>query len=153
MAPSMPPTRVSRATRQTLPDSVDVSRTWDTPKMARPKCLRSHTIRLVSERTLLLQRIQKRDKVPLRSKLPSQSCINEKKGGFGAGLNGKVCEAYNYITNNYGPGDELFIFGFSRGAYTARVLASFICNFGLLTPGMMGMSVPLTTSILGMSLT
>ncbi|PPJ58503.1 hypothetical protein CBER1_05620 [Cercospora berteroae] len=60
-----------------------------------------------------------------------------RQGGFGAGLNGKVCEAYNFITNNYGPGDELFVFGFSRGAYTARVLASFICNFGLLTPGMM----------------
>ncbi|KAI5357746.1 hypothetical protein Slin14017_G117590 [Septoria linicola] len=60
-----------------------------------------------------------------------------RQGGFGAGLNGKVCEAYNYLTNNYGPGDEIFIFGFSRGAYTARVLASFICQFGLLSPGMM----------------
>ncbi|KAF7187475.1 hypothetical protein HII31_11215 [Pseudocercospora fuligena] len=60
-----------------------------------------------------------------------------RQGGFGAGLNGKVCEAYNYLANNYGPGDEIFIFGFSRGAYTARVLASFLCQFGLLTPGMM----------------
>lgn len=32
---------------------------------------------------------------------------------LGAGLNVKVCEAYNYLANNYGPGDEIFIFGFS----------------------------------------
>lgn len=36
-----------------------------------------------------------------------------KQQSFGDGLNGKVCEAYNYLANNYGPGDEIFIFGFS----------------------------------------
>ena len=34
--------------------------------------------------------------------------------------------------NNYLPGDELSIFGFSRGAYTARVLANFIVRLGIL---------------------
>ncbi|UJO21747.1 uncharacterized protein CLAFUR5_09246 [Fulvia fulva] len=65
------------------------------------------------------------------------SFTKAKQQGLGIGLNEKVCEAYNYLANNYGPGDEIFIFGFSRGAYTARVLASFLCQFGLLTPGMM----------------
>ncbi|KAK3670254.1 hypothetical protein LTR78_009909 [Recurvomyces mirabilis] len=59
------------------------------------------------------------------------------QGAFGDGLNEKVCEAYTFLVNNYGPGDEIFIFGFSRGAYTARSLASFVCQIGLLSPGMM----------------
>jgi uncharacterized protein (DUF2235 family) len=37
------------------------------------------------------------------------------QGAFGDGLNEKVCEAYTFLVNNYGPGDEIFIFGFSRG--------------------------------------
>lgn len=58
-------------------------------------------------------------------------------GAFGGSLAENVCEAYNYLANNWGPGDEIFIFGFSRGAYTARSLAGFICQVGLLTPLLM----------------
>lgn len=53
-------------------------------------------------------------------------------GAFGSTLNDNVCEAYNFLANNWGPGDEIFLFGFSRGAYTARALAGLICNAGLL---------------------
>lgn len=42
------------------------------------------------------------------------------EGGTGAGLAENVCEAYNFVVNNWTDGDELYIFGFSRGAYTAR---------------------------------
>ncbi|KAI3321794.1 peptidoglycan binding domain-containing protein [Xylariaceae sp. AK1471] len=56
------------------------------------------------------------------------------QGATGKSLEENVCEAYNYLANNWGPGDEIFIFGFSRGAYTARSLAGFICQVGLLTP-------------------
>ena len=42
------------------------------------------------------------------------------EGGTGAGLAENVCEAYNFVVNNYSPGDEIYVFGFSRGAYTAR---------------------------------
>lgn len=48
-----------------------------------------------------------------------------------------MCEAYNFLATNWGPGDEIFIFGFSRGAYTARSLAGFICQVGVLTPLLM----------------
>lgn len=44
---------------------------------------------------------------------------------------------FGSLVNNYAPGDEIILFGFSRGAYTARSLAGFICHIGLLTPGMM----------------
>lgn len=58
-------------------------------------------------------------------------------GAFGGSLAENVCEAYNFLATNWGPGDEIFIFGFSRGAYTARSLAGFICQVGLLTPLLM----------------
>ncbi|OOF93563.1 hypothetical protein ASPCADRAFT_209504 [Aspergillus carbonarius ITEM 5010] len=59
------------------------------------------------------------------------------EGGFGRGLEENVCEGYNFIVNNWLPGDEIYIFGFSRGAYTARALAGMICNMGICFPDMM----------------
>uniref|UniRef100_A0A8H7YAL2 T6SS Phospholipase effector Tle1-like catalytic domain-containing protein n=1 Tax=Psilocybe cubensis TaxID=181762 RepID=A0A8H7YAL2_PSICU len=44
----------------------------------------------------------------------------------------KVEEAYAFIAHNYNPGDEIFLFGFSRGAYTARMVAMFIGEIGVL---------------------
>ena len=46
-----------------------------------------------------------------------------------------VTSAYLYLMRYYRPGDRIFIFGFSRGAYTARVLAGMLHKVGLLTPG------------------
>ncbi|MBI1740612.1 MAG: DUF2235 domain-containing protein [Acidobacteriales bacterium] len=51
---------------------------------------------------------------------------------FGAGLVKNVVQAYREIVSNYEPGDRLFLFGFSRGAYTVRVLAGVLENYGLL---------------------
>jgi uncharacterized protein (DUF2235 family) len=52
-------------------------------------------------------------------------------GAFGTGLFQKVKDGYTRIAHAYEAGDELFIFGFSRGAYTARSLAGMIANCGL----------------------
>jgi len=49
----------------------------------------------------------------------------------GYGMDPKVQAAYQWISKNYQEGDEIFLFGFSRGAYTARVLAALIKNIGL----------------------
>jgi uncharacterized protein (DUF2235 family) len=54
---------------------------------------------------------------------------------FGAGLLANVGDAYRYLMNTYQDGDQVFIFGFSRGAYTARALAGVLHMFGLLCPG------------------
>ena len=54
-------------------------------------------------------------------------------GAFGFGLSHNVIACYRFLAQNYEPGDELFIFGFSRGAYTARSLAGMIAKVGLLT--------------------
>jgi len=47
-------------------------------------------------------------------------------GIFGAGFHSKVEEAVTFISNNYKEGDEVFIFGFSRGAAIARAVCQFI---------------------------
>jgi uncharacterized protein (DUF2235 family) len=57
----------------------------------------------------------------------------------GWGLDANVKEAYRFLMENYavnanGHGDSIHIFGFSRGAYTARVLAGFLHAFGLIEP-------------------
>ncbi len=50
----------------------------------------------------------------------------------GFGLDRNVLDAYRFIVKNYLPGDEIYLFGFSRGAYTVRVLAAFIHMVGVL---------------------
>lgn len=61
------------------------------------------------------------------------NAINKIGGGaFGWGLRGKIIAAYEFICQQYDPGDEILIFGFSRGAYTARSLAGMIRKCGLL---------------------
>ena len=54
---------------------------------------------------------------------------------FGTGLLPKVGQAYGYLMNYWEPGDKVFLFGFSRGAYTARVLAGMLHALGLLPRG------------------
>jgi len=54
---------------------------------------------------------------------------------FGYGLDREITQAYEWLVENYEDGDEIFIFGFSRGAYTARSLAGFIAKCGLLALG------------------
>ena len=59
-------------------------------------------------------------------------------GAFGRGLNQNIVDAYTAIVERYEsgeedePGDEIFLFGFSRGAYTARSAAGLIHNAGIL---------------------
>jgi uncharacterized protein (DUF2235 family) len=55
-------------------------------------------------------------------------------GAFGYGLSENIREAYRWLMEYYNPGDEIFIFGFSRGAFTARSLAGIISRCGLLRP-------------------
>lgn len=54
-------------------------------------------------------------------------------GAFGWGLDAKIKEAYGFIAGKYEPDDEILIFGFSRGAYTARSLAGMIRKAGIVS--------------------
>ncbi|MFF6995424.1 DUF2235 domain-containing protein [Streptomyces sp. NPDC008313] len=53
-------------------------------------------------------------------------------GAFGVGLSRNVVDAYRFLAETYEPDDELFLFGFSRGAFTARSLAGLVRNCGIL---------------------
>ncbi|CAL8578368.1 hypothetical protein XPA_004157 [Xanthoria parietina] len=54
-------------------------------------------------------------------------------GATGEGLSGNIRETYSFLAQNYSNGDEIFLLGFSRGAFTARSVAGLIGNAGLLT--------------------
>lgn len=56
-------------------------------------------------------------------------------GIFGKGLDDLIKGGYEWLVDQYAPGDEIFIFGFSRGAYAARSLAGLITKCGLLQAG------------------
>jgi uncharacterized protein (DUF2235 family) len=53
-------------------------------------------------------------------------------GAAGVGLSDNVRDAYHFLGQNYVSGSEIYVFGFSRGAYTARSLCGFIKAAGLL---------------------
>lgn len=50
---------------------------------------------------------------------------------FGIGLKTNLAEAYTFLMNNWNPGDRIYIFGFSRGAFTARALAGLLHKIGI----------------------
>jgi len=54
------------------------------------------------------------------------------------GIEELVRQAYGFICNNYERDDEIFLLGFSRGAYTARVISALISDVGLLTKHTLG---------------
>ncbi len=56
-------------------------------------------------------------------------------GMFGSGIDTAITSAYEWLVDNYEEGDDIFIFGFSRGAYTARSLSGFVSTCGLLKKG------------------
>jgi uncharacterized protein (DUF2235 family) len=58
---------------------------------------------------------------------------------FGDGIDRNIQDCYAWLVDQYVAGDEIFLFGFSRGAYTARSLAGLIRKCGLLTPANAGM--------------
>ena len=64
----------------------------------------------------------------------------------GAGVQTNVEEAYKYLMDHYEPGDKVYLFGYSRGAHTVRVLAGMLHKCGLLTKGSNNL-VPYATKI------
>src|SRR5205085_7124915 len=49
-------------------------------------------------------------------------------GVFGSGLVQNLADAYRFLIFNHTPGDEIYVFGFSRGAYTARSFAGLLAH-------------------------
>jgi uncharacterized protein (DUF2235 family) len=53
-------------------------------------------------------------------------------GAFGEGLEDNIHDAYRFLIANYEPGDEIYLFGFSRGAFTARSIGGMLRKCGVL---------------------
>ncbi|GAB3788868.1 T6SS phospholipase effector Tle1-like catalytic domain-containing protein [Dyella agri] len=58
----------------------------------------------------------------------------------GYGLDDDVLGAYRFLSQTYEKGDKVWLFGFSRGAYTVRVLAAFLHVIGLLRPDQLNLA-------------
>jgi uncharacterized protein (DUF2235 family) len=71
---------------------------------------------------------------PARASLPSTLVLLFEQA-FGIGLKHNVAQGYRYLMQHWRPGDAVYIFGFSRGAYTARALAGMLLRPGLMRPG------------------
>jgi len=73
------------------------------------------------------------EQIPYYDKGVGTHALDRLSGGlFGFGLSENIREAYAWLASRFQPGDELFLFGFSRGAYTARSLAGLIRKCGVL---------------------
>lgn len=65
---------------------------------------------------------------------PVKKFFNKWGGGaFGWGLDAKVKQAYQFLAQAYQDGDEIYLFGFSRGAFTARSVAGMIRKCGIIS--------------------
>lgn len=58
---------------------------------------------------------------------------------FGYGFSDNIADAYQFLINEFEDEDKVYLFGFSRGAYTVRALCGLLHMFGLLRPGNEGM--------------
>lgn len=58
-------------------------------------------------------------------------------GSIGIGIDKNIQDAYKFLMWSYEPGDEVYLFGFSRGAYTIRSLGGLIRNCGIMKPAYM----------------
>ncbi|KAG1744465.1 hypothetical protein EDB19DRAFT_1894581 [Suillus lakei] len=54
---------------------------------------------------------------------------------FAHNISQTIMNAYRWLSDKYHPGDKIFLFGFSRGAYQVRALAGMIHEVGLILPG------------------
>lgn len=62
--------------------------------------------------------------------------VSELSGlAFGTGMTQKVERAYSFLMDHWQPGSKVYLFGFSRGAFTVRVLAGLLHSLGLLSSG------------------
>jgi uncharacterized protein (DUF2235 family) len=68
-------------------------------------------------------------------------------GAIGAGLDWNILQGYRYLARNYQDGDEVYVLGFSRGAYTARSLVGMIRNVGLIRRGFLTLNLGIAYGI------
>jgi uncharacterized protein (DUF2235 family) len=68
-------------------------------------------------------------------------------GAVGTGLELNIVQGYEFLAKNYEDGDQVYVLGFSRGAYTARSLVGMIRNCGLILPKHLALRVAVAYGI------
>ena len=68
-------------------------------------------------------------------------------GAIGAGLEMNIIQGYEFLAKEYAEGDEVYVLGFSRGAYTARSLVGMIRNCGLIKRQLLDLRVAMAYGI------
>jgi uncharacterized protein (DUF2235 family) len=68
-------------------------------------------------------------------------------GAIGTGLELNIIQGYEYLAKTYEKGDEIYVLGFSRGAYTARSLVGMVRNCGLVEPQHLALRVGIAYGI------
>jgi uncharacterized protein (DUF2235 family) len=69
-------------------------------------------------------------------------------GAFGVGLGRNILLCYRFLVDHYHPGDYVYLFGFSRGAYTVRSLAGLVRNCGIINPEKLPVGKDVDTAVL-----
>jgi len=122
--------------------------TWNKPDQSQKEskhkgiedCLKESWIREASNVVKLTRAILPKDSNGIHQVVYYDPGIGTDTGPFyhivggvlGVGLSKNVLDCYRFIANNFSEGDELYLFGFSRGAYTVRSLAGLIQRCGIL---------------------
>jgi uncharacterized protein (DUF2235 family) len=107
--------------------------TWNTPEKLDPEDVRPTNVLKIS------RAIRPRDQYGIVQSVEyvrgigTGNFLNKIVGGIsGKGISSNILQGYQFISNNFEPGDHIFLFGFSRGAYTARSLSGLLYHFGIL---------------------
>jgi uncharacterized protein (DUF2235 family) len=107
--------------------------TWNTPDETRPEDEQVETnVRRIYESILPRSADGQRQVAQYYPGVGTKWYERIRGGVFGYGLSENVLQGYEFLSTHYQEGDEIFLFGFSRGAYTARSLVGLIRNCGLL---------------------
>ena len=110
--------------------------TWNEPDQIDKRGVRKPSNVVKMARAILPQGLDGSNQIVFYDQgVGTDAAISDKiiGGAFGKGLTKNIQDCYRFIIHNYNAGDDLFLFGFSRGAFTVRSLAGLIGKCGLLT--------------------
>lgn len=107
--------------------------TWNRPERLEPESARATNVLRMSRATVPTDSSGVVQVTEYVRGIGTGNLLNRLAGGAtGKGITSNILQAYQFISNNFEPGDEIYLFGFSRGAFTARSLSGFIRHFAIL---------------------
>jgi uncharacterized protein (DUF2235 family) len=107
--------------------------TWNSPEKLDPEECHPTNVLKISRAILPVDQYGIVQCVEYVRGIGTGNFLNKIAGGIsGKGISSNILQGYQFISNNFLPGDHIYLFGFSRGAYTARSLSGLLYHFGIL---------------------